>query len=132
MIERNYRENDSDIFLTIAITCYNEEKYIVNSIDTILKALRRMDFSYEIIVIDDASKDNSVQIIQQYMKTHPDSSLILQANKRNYGWAHNYVEGAFLGHGKYYKICVGDNAQPEEALVEIFKQIGKADIIITY
>ncbi|MEK7297537.1 MAG: glycosyltransferase, partial [Planctomycetota bacterium] len=82
MIERNYRENDSDIFLTIAITCYNEEKYIVNSIDTILKALRRMDFSYEIIVIDDASKDNSVQIIQQYMETHPDSPLILQANKR--------------------------------------------------
>ena len=132
MIERNYRENDSGIYLTIAITCYNEEKYIVNAIDTIFKALRRMNFTYEVIVIDDASRDNSVQKIQQYMAEHPNNPLILQANKRNYGWAHNYIEGAFLGHGKYYKICVGDNAQPEDALVEIFRQIGKADVIITY
>ena len=132
MIERNYRESDSGIFLTIVITCYNEEKYIVNSIDSVLKALRNMDFSYEVIVVDDASKDNSVQKIQQYMAAHPDSSLVLRTNKKNCGWAYNYVEGAFLGNGKYYKICVGDNAQPEEALVEIFKQIGKADIIIPY
>jgi hypothetical protein len=42
------------------------------------------------------------------------------------------VDGAFRGHGKYYRLVCGDNAESKEALVTCFSQLGKADMIIPY
>jgi len=120
------------INLTIFVSCYNEEEFIEDTLEVIVKAMSAVDITYEIIVIDDCSKDNSVALVQQYIQEHPEINLILRVNKQNKGLAQNYVDGAFIGVGKYYRLICGDNAEPIETIVSVMKMIGEADIIVPY
>ena len=54
------------------------------------------------------------------------------ARKENIGLAQNYIEGAFMAKGRYYKLISGDNAEHKQTLVKIFGSLGKADMIIPY
>ena len=83
-------------------------------------------------MIDDASRDRSVQVINAYKEAHPDEPLTLKINEQNEGLGFNYTEGAFLGHGQWYRLVCGKNGEPQETLTQIFSLIGKADLIIPY
>jgi glycosyltransferase involved in cell wall biosynthesis len=120
------------IDITVLVTCYNEQETITDTLDTTIGALEEAGLSYEIVIIDDASTDKSVQLIHEYLEGHPLYPITLHINNKNCGLAFNYVDGAFLGRGKYYRLVCGDNAFSKEALVDIFKYTGKADIILTY
>jgi glycosyltransferase involved in cell wall biosynthesis len=123
-------ENDLD--LTLFVSCYNEEENIVGTLETLLEALGEFDFTWEIIVIDDASADRSVEVIQDFLGKHPDLPITLKTREINVGLAQNYIEGAFLGRGKYYRLICGDNVEPKETLVEVFKHLGEADMVLFY
>ena len=122
--------NEPDI--TVAITCFNEQEFIVDSMESVIGALRECGFPYEVIVVDDVSKDDSVLRVREYMKKHPEYPIRLITNRVNRGLGNNYVEAAFLGKGKYYRLCCGDNAEPKEVLVQLFRHLGKADMVIPY
>lgn len=118
--------------LTIFVSCYNEEEYIYETLSTITKAMEIVGKSYEIIVIDDGSKDKSVSLVRDFISKHGDINIILRVNKKNKGLAQNFVDGAFIGRGKYYRLICGDNAEPIETIVSVLKLMGEADIIIPY
>jgi cellulose synthase/poly-beta-1,6-N-acetylglucosamine synthase-like glycosyltransferase len=51
--------------LTVVVPAFNEERRIVKMLDETVKYLKdRRGFSWEIIVVDDGSKDKTVQIVQ--------------------------------------------------------------------
>lgn len=118
--------------LTIYVSCYNEASYILTTLDTTCAAARSVGLSFEIIIIDDGSKDNSREIVRDYIAAHSDENIILRANRINKGLAQNYIDGAFLGRGKYYRLICGDNAEPKETIIKVLSAIGQADIIIPY
>ena len=60
---------DNQLFLSIIIPVYNGEKYIEDCLNSCLTQDLDSD-KYEIIVIDDGSTDNSVNIIEDYIKKH--------------------------------------------------------------
>jgi glycosyltransferase involved in cell wall biosynthesis len=121
-----------EIDITVVVTCYNEEGYIGDTLEHVTTALRTAGCTYEVIVVDDASKDQSVQKIKEYVAKHPDEPIILKANEVNRGLGNNYVEAAFLGRGKYYRLCCGDDPEPVDVLVNAFKRTGAADMVILY
>jgi glycosyltransferase involved in cell wall biosynthesis len=118
--------------LSILITCYNEAEFILDSIRSVLGGLADAGVQGEILVIDDCSKDNSVEIVKKYILEHPHQNVRLKVNSVNRGLAQNYVDGAFLTTGKYYRMCCGDDPEPREILANIFKHVGEADIVIPY
>lgn len=124
--------SSEDVSLTIAIPCYNEEKLISITLDTVVAALQNATFSYEIIVIDDRSTDATSRVVEEWIQAHPDKNVRLSRNPRNRGLSRSYVDGAFLGKGKYYRLVCGDNAEPKEVLEQIFKHVGEADMIIPF
>ena len=132
MSEPRAADDDREIDLTVAVTCYNEEAFISATLESVTGALAEVGCSYEIIVVDDASRDDSVRKIKEYIAAHPDRPIRLQANKTNRGLGNNYVEAAFLGRGKYYRLTAGDDGEPKDVLVNVFQHIGKADMIIPY
>jgi dolichol-phosphate mannosyltransferase len=120
------------IDLSIFVSCYNEAPYIIGTLDTVRTAVHEASLSFEIIVIDDGSRDGSRELVRRYIDQHPEDKIILRANHTNKGLAQNYVDGAFLGVGKYYRLICGDNAEPKETIVSVLKCIGQADMIVPY
>src|SRR5580700_8619441 len=119
--------------LTVFISCYNEQDFIVTTIETVRGALNEIGtVSYEIIVVDDCSKDNSSDKVKAYIAAHPDARIVLRTNKVNRGLAQNYLDVAFVGKGKYYRLICGDDAEPKETMLAVFREIGQADMIIPY
>lgn len=130
LITTPYDNNHLD--LTLFVSCYNEEKFIIDTLDMIVSAMTKSNKTYEIVVIDDCSKDKSVELVQNYIKTHPQVNIILRINHKNKGLAQNYVDAAFLGHGKYFRLICGDNSEPQETLLKVVSLMGEADIIVPY
>ena len=124
--------DEAPIDLTLFVSCYNEAGHIVETLDTVSAAAKEVGLSFELIVIDDHSTDNSVQVVGDYVASHPNDNIVLRVNKKNRGLAQNYVDGAFLGRGKYYRLICGDGAEPKESIVEIFKAIGQADCVVPF
>jgi glycosyltransferase involved in cell wall biosynthesis len=119
--------------LTIFISCYNEADYIVATIETVGEALNEVShIRHEIIVVDDCSRDRSTETVKQYIAAHPDERILLRTNRVNRGLAQNYLDVAFIGKGQYYRLICGDNAEPKETMVAVFRAIGEADMIIPY
>jgi glycosyltransferase involved in cell wall biosynthesis len=88
--------------------------------------------SYEIVVIDDCSRDRSADLVEDYIRRHPDARILLRRNRLNRGLAQNYFDAAFIGKGKYYRLICGDDAEPKDTIVAVCRRIGEADMLLPY
>jgi glycosyltransferase involved in cell wall biosynthesis len=124
---------DTELDLTIFISCYKEQDYIITTVETVRAALAEVGgVSYEIIVIDDCSGDRSADLVEAYINAHPDERILLRRNKVNRGLAQNYFDAAFIGKGKYYRLICGDDAEPKDTMIAVFRHLGEADILMPY
>ncbi len=130
--QNSVHTTDNSLDLTIVIPCLNEAAHIKDTLDTVTSAMQELPYSYEVLVIDDGSTDETAQIVEAYRVAHREFPIYLHRNSRNRGLTRSYVDGAFLGRGRYYRLVCGDNAEPKEALLAIFGQLGKADMIVPY
>ncbi|WP_417213887.1 glycosyltransferase family 2 protein [Bizionia sp.] len=94
--------------LTICCTTYNQERYLRETLDGFL--IQETTFPIEIIIHDDASTDNTVEIIKEYAAKDNRITTILQTENQYSQnidpWA-NFVFPA--AKGKYLALCEGDD-----------------------
>ena len=121
-----------NVFLSLFVACYNEQGNIIGTLETVVAAASKTVPSYEILVVDDGSKDKSVAEVREFMAKHPDLPIRLLINPRNEGVANNYAEAAFRGRGEWYRMICGDNVESEETLSMIFSSIGEAEMLVPY
>ena len=90
--------------ISIVISCYNGEGYL----KTVLLSVQNQDFKdIEIIIVDDYSKDNSVNTIKELMKTEP--RIVLIQNEENKGALYTKSRGMLNAKGKYVMILDVDD-----------------------
>lgn len=87
------------IDISVIMPVFNEEKYLREAIDSILC---QTFGCFEFIIIDDASTDNSLDIIRSYA----DKRIVLICNEQNIGNYPSRNKGLEVATGKY--ICVMD------------------------
>ena len=121
-----------EIDLTIFIPCLNEEKRVVPTLETVRAAMAELTLSYEVIAVDDGSTDRTAGVIEEYCRAHPDMPVCLHKNPRNLGLSRSFVDTAFRGRGRYYRLVCGANVEPKDSMVKILRFIGTTDIIIPY
>lgn len=92
--------------VSIWIITYNHIDYISNALDGILT--QKVNFDFEIVIGDDASTDNTQEIILQYQKKHPNIIRPILHNK-NVGMMKNMVLTLENCKGKYIALCEGDD-----------------------
>jgi glycosyltransferase involved in cell wall biosynthesis len=85
------------------MTAYNREKYIAEAIESVL-AQTCTDF--ELIIVDDCSKDRTVEIAQRYTK---DPRVRVHVNERNLGQFPNRNRSAELACGQFVKYVDSDD-----------------------
>jgi len=109
---------------SIIIVHRNGFNRLKSVIDSALKAFELCD---EIIIVDNASTDNS---ISQISKIYPNIQII--KNKFNSGYGHAANQGINSGKGKYFLICNNDITLPLNIfkdLEELFLKESRAGII---
>lgn len=133
-VGRGSTEKDANggIEVSFMVPCLNEEDNIIGTIETIMNAMVRVGCSFEILVFDDESQDNTSGVVAAFQLANPQAPVRLFRNKVNRGLAFNFVEGAFHGRGRYYRAVPGDNVEPAESIEQIVRSRGTADIIIPH
>ena len=93
-------ESNLDPLVSIIILNYNGSKYLRKLLDSILSDTP--PFRFELIIIDNGSKDNSLEIIKDYYKNVTQSSICkVLINKTNLGFGKAMNQGLKLARGKY-------------------------------
>jgi len=90
--------------VSIITANYNSEKYIE---ETIISVQAQQFENWEMIIVDDASTDNSVSLVREYMKT--DLRIRLIESKENRGPAATRNEGIAQARGKYITFIDSDD-----------------------
>lgn len=96
--------------VSICLLVFNQEKHIRQAIEGLL--MQRTSFSYEIIVHDDASTDNTKVIIDEYVLNFPHiiKPIFQQQNKYSlYGMSYLIKYVTSKAKGKYIALCAGDD-----------------------
>ncbi|MEJ5994826.1 glycosyltransferase [Pedobacter sp. Du54] len=98
-----------DILVSICCLTYNHEKYIRQCIESFL--LQETNFSFEILIHDDASKDGTVNIIREYEKNYPDliKPIYQSVNQYSQGVRPSFKYNFPRAKGKYIAMCEGDD-----------------------
>ncbi|MCE5174407.1 MAG: glycosyltransferase [Bacteroidales bacterium] len=82
--------------ISVAMTTYNGCHYILEQLDSIYLQTRKPD---EVIICDDRSSDDTIQIINSFIIEHNLSNWILQINEYNLGWQKNFYKAIGLAKG---------------------------------
>lgn len=114
--------------VSVVIAAYNVEEYIGRCINSILKQTYS---NIEIIIVDDGSKDRTVEVIETFISKGVDIKLIKQANggvSKARNKALEFVTGDL--------ICIFDsddfmNSDHIETLVSLYSNAGDIDCAIT-
>lgn len=97
------------IMVSICCAVYNHEKYLRKCLEGFLQ--QKTNFKFEILIHDDASTDNSTEIIREYEKRYPDIIKPIYQTENQFsqgariGWEFQYPRA----NGKYIALCEGDD-----------------------
>lgn len=104
--------------VSIIIPAYNAEKYIEESVES---AINQTYQDIEIIVVDDGSKDNTVQLLKKY------SDKIKVISKKNGGVASALNAGINEMSGEWFKWLSADDALNPNAVEELINETKKIE-----
>tara|TARA_B110000027_G_C16117509_1_gene300963 strand:+ start:289 stop:1014 length:726 start_codon:yes stop_codon:yes gene_type:complete len=90
--------------ISFVIPCYNAETFIRNNITKLKKKISSLKVSYEIILVDDGSDDNTPNILKDIIRKNKFIKLII--NKQNTGKSYSVLKG--IKNSKYQHIIMID------------------------
>lgn len=120
--------------LSVFYPCYNEEKNIQKTVDKTVPVLNKTAKKWEIILVNDGSKDNTGKVLEQIKKQYSkeDIKIITHNPNRGYGGA---LKSGFY-NAKYQWIAFTDSdGQFDFSEINKFikkQQSSKADLVIGY
>lgn len=101
---------EESALVSVIVTTYNQEKYILETLNSILK--QEANFVIEVIISNDCSPDNSHSIIDEFVKNNKGNDrFVLKYFKHssNIGAALNFDFAYKETEGKYIAFCEGDD-----------------------
>lgn len=97
------------MYLSVIIPCYNEEELVVKVLDRLYSVFKESSIvEFEVIVIDDHSKDNSVRVVDSYKKDRDLNNLSLFRHEVNKGKGAAIQFGFEKSKGEYIIIQDAD------------------------
>lgn len=107
--------------LSVIISCYNEEKTIVPVLQKVLSADLQFEIMKEIIIVDDASTDNSLNLIKGFIKINANNNIKLIVHSNNKGKGASIRSGIAEASGD---LIIMQDADLEYDPHEYYKLIG--------
>lgn len=95
------------MYLSIIIPCYNEELRIGKTLEAVGSYLEHQSYDYEIIVVDNGSKDTTANIVSNHQKKMPALKLI---HRQNFGKGWAVKQGMLEATGDFKLFMDADNS----------------------
>jgi dolichyl-phosphate beta-glucosyltransferase len=106
--------------LSIIIPAYNEEKRLPPTLERMLRNLKEaFPGSFEIIVMDDGSSDDTSLVVKKFTELHKQVSLI--TNKKNQGRGFVMRQGVLSARGRYVLDTDADGSVDDEAIPRFYQ-----------
>lgn len=110
----------NEALVSIVMPAYNCEKYVVEAINSILAQTYR---NWELLVLDDGSKDNTLRIIEEFSQN--DSRIKALPNGKNMGVSATRNRGIELASGEWIAFLDSDDMWEPEKLEKQFEIVDK-------
>lgn len=110
-----------DKLLTVVIPTYNMERYLNNTLATLVIEDKEVMNLLEVLVVIDGATDNSSQIAHVYEKNYPNVFRVIDKSNGHYGSCVN--AGLKVAKGKYFKILDADDWYDKKALIGTLKAL---------
>ena len=107
--------------LSIIVPAYNEEHRILPTLDRLHAYLSAQQLRYEIIVVDDGSKDRTAEVVTEKALTVPGLRVVRQLPNRGKGAA--VRRGMLAARGQIRVMCDADGSMPPEQLPKLLAPI---------
>lgn len=92
--------------VSFIVITHNFEKFVRDCLVSIKNQTYK---NYEIIVVDDVSKDNTIQEIEAFINENPDLTIKLIKNESNIGQLACFLEGLKVAKGEFVSAIDGDD-----------------------
>lgn len=112
--------------LSIVIPCYQAEKYISETLASIINSREGFEKDVEIICIDDCSRDNTALILKKFSESN--LNIVCKSNRENYGVSKSRNVGIDLSRGDYIWFVDSDDLVSDEAISSILSAIDKSKV----
>jgi glycosyltransferase involved in cell wall biosynthesis len=107
-------QNDS--LVTVICLCYNHAEYVEEALNSVINQTYK---NIELIIADDFSTDNSVQVIENWLKIHPEISFV--KNKKNLGNTTTFNHCLKIAKGAYIIDLAADDILLPETIEKQLK-----------
>ncbi len=111
--------------ISIIVPCYNEEEALPLFYKEITKVFKQIKEDYELLLVNDGSKDSTLQIMKDLSKK--DKHLKYLSFSRNFGKESAMFAGLYNAKGDYVAIMDADMQDPPSLLPEMIKILREED-----
>src|SRR5690606_3744626 len=117
--------NNTTPQISVVVPLYNEEESLPELVSWIDSVMQKNNFSYEVIMVDDGSKDNSWSVVQSLRAQYPQVKAI--RFKRNYGKSAALYVGFDAALGNVVITMDADLQDSPDEIPELYKMIVEDD-----
>ena len=119
--------------LTVFVPTFNESQNIIGTLENLRISIASLkSVSVEILLIDDASVDDTVNLVRKWSERNDNIYLRIFVKDENSGLGNSYRLAIMESKSEFFIYVPGDNVITIEDLVKIFSKIGFTDIIVPH
>ena len=117
--------------ISIVVPCYQEEGHLRKSVEVIYNLLIVTKYKFEVIFVDDCSKDKTRDVILSIVKDFPDTQYLF--HRENMGRGGAFLEGVKLARGKYIGFLDIDLEVSHIYLLNVISELENgSDVVIVH
>lgn len=113
--------SEPTLSLSIIIPCFNEEGSLEEAVASVRGVLTTRFDNFEILLVNDGSKDNTFSVASQLEKSHPE--VILLDHMRNFGQTQAYQTGFDHARGEWVILYSADMETPPEMILDVIEKL---------
>ena len=108
-------------YLSVVIPAYNEQDRLPPTLERLFAYLPTLGHAYEIIIVDDGSKDRTTEVVQELQAAHPE--LVLISDGINRGRTPTVQRGMAAARGVYILETDADGSVADEAIGRFLREL---------
>lgn len=119
---------NGEIYLSVVVPAYNEERRIGKTLAAMRQFLDNQSYTYEVIVVNDGSKDTTEAVVNIIAEGWPQLKFI--SNPINRGKGAVVRQGVLAARGRYILFSDADNATPIDQINKLLFYADKYPVVV--